>query len=75
MNYIKYNNFSEICKNDEIKIIANNDWSGMCGIVERIVINENNNDYNMAVIFCMSKPDTRYLVHKWNIEDIEIVLE
>lgn len=71
MEYIKYENFSEIHKDDEIKIIDNNnDWNGMHGIVERIIISNCDREYDVAVVFCIENPDRRYLVYNYNLDSV-----
>lgn len=73
MKYIKYESFSEIHEHQEVKITTNDNWNEMFGVVERVVKSGYNNEYSMAVIFCTTNPDMRYLVFPYNLDTIEMV--
>lgn len=68
MKYKRYNDFSEIKQNDEVKLSTNDEWDELYGVIEEV-----NNVRKMAVIFCSSKPEYRYLVFEWNMNCIEMI--
>jgi len=68
MNYKKYNNFEEIKKGQEVKIVTNGNWNGLFGIVENI-----NKVDKRAELFSMTYPDLRYIVREDNLGDVELI--
>lgn len=71
MKYKKYSNFSEIHEHQEIKLNTKCEWNGLYGVIENVTGEKDK--YKMAVVFCMEKPDFRYLVFPWNLDSIEMV--
>ena len=50
---------------DQVRIVADNEWHGLVGIVRDI-------SDGFMQIFCIKRPADVYLVHEANIEDIEL---
>jgi hypothetical protein len=71
MKYKKYKDFREIREYQEVKLNTDDNWNGLFGIVENVTGEDN--EYKMAVIFCIENPDFRYLVFPWNLDSIEMV--
>ncbi|MCL1828023.1 MAG: hypothetical protein FWG32_00855 [Oscillospiraceae bacterium] len=51
---------------DHVRIVADNDWKGMIGIVRDI-------SYDIMQISCINRPAYLYLVNESNIGDIELI--
>ena len=52
--------------NDQVLIVADNEWHGMIGIIRDI-------SYNVMQVFCIKKPAHVYLVDENNLTDIELL--
>ena len=51
---------------DHVRIVADNDWYGLIGIVREI-------SNSLMQISCIRRPSQVYLVNEANIEDIELL--
>ena len=74
MKYKKYKDFSEIHPHQEIKILTSDiEWNNHVGVVEKVNYNKDDSDSNIAIVFCIEKPDCRYLVFSHNLDTVVMV--
>jgi len=74
MKYKKYDDFSQVHEHQEVQMITDSwEWNNHMGVIERVNYNKDDKDSNIAVVFCMEKPDCRYLVFESNLDTIVMV--
>ena len=74
MKYKKYEDFSQVHQHQTVRMVTTDfEWNNHMGIIERVNYDKDNKDSNIAIVFCMEKPDCRYLVFESNLESIIMV--
>ena len=72
MDKMKLNNKTKLSTGTQVQILDNSNWNGLFAIVDDIVDIDNNN-INIPVLYCVSKPTEKYYVYPELEDKIRIV--